>query len=149
MKRYETIFISDPDLAEQDRDQLFQKTKDVIEKQEGYLILFDDWGNRKLAYEIKKKKRGYYTRIDYCGTGPVIDEMERSFRIDDRVLKYMTICLSKKEVDLEKLKEELAKEKEEVEKIRKAKEAEVAALMDKSKSATEETKEDPEKNKEE
>ncbi len=124
MKRYETIFISDPDLPQQDLDQLFEKTKDLIEKQAGFIVKFDDWGNKKLAYEIKKKSRGYYVRIDYCGDGPLVDEMERSFRIDDRVLKYMTICLSRKDIDLEKLKAQLAEEKAEMEKEMAAAETE-------------------------
>ena len=151
MKRYETIFISDPDLAEQDRDQLFEKTKDLTEKQDGFLVLFDDWGNRKLAYDIKKKSRGYYVRLDYCGAGPLIDEMERSFRIDDRVLKYMTICISEKNIDLDKLKEELAKEKEAAEKARLEKEAEAAAASaaDQQESTTEAPQEEtPVKNEE-
>jgi small subunit ribosomal protein S6 len=75
MNRYETIFIADPDLSEEIRGQLFEKTKDLIEKQNGYLGVFDEWGNKKLAYEIKKRERGYYVRIDYCGDGPLVKEM--------------------------------------------------------------------------
>ena len=69
--------------------------------------MFDDWGNRKLAYPIKKKSRGYFVRIDFCGTGSLVDEMERFFRIDDRVLKYMTV-LVEKDVDIEGVKQEMA-----------------------------------------
>ena len=111
MNRYEIIFISDLDLSEEIRGQLFEKTKNLIEKQNGYLCSFDEWGNKKLAYEIKKKDRGYYVRIDYCGDGALVKEMERSFRIDDRVLKFMTILLEK-DIDLELLKEEIEREKE-------------------------------------
>jgi small subunit ribosomal protein S6 len=62
---------------------------------------------KKLAYEIKKKPRGYYLRIDYGGEGAVVDEIERFCRIDDRVLKYMTV-LQDETVDVEKIKAELA-----------------------------------------
>ena len=110
MNRYETIFISDPDISEEIRKQLFEKTTNLIEKQDGFICLFDEWGNKKLAYAIKKKDRGHYVRIDYCGDGALVNEMERSFRIDDKVLKFMTIVLDK-EIDLELLKEELEKEK--------------------------------------
>ncbi|MCP4683534.1 MAG: 30S ribosomal protein S6 [Desulfobacterales bacterium] len=143
MRRYETFFISDPDLSDQDREQLFEKTKDLIAKQNGFLVLFDDWGNRKLAYAIKKKSRGYYVRIDFCGNGPLVDEMERSFRIDDRVLKFMTISLSKKEIDVEKLKEELAKEKAEAEKAIQEKEAEAETIETNSDDTPEVTTEAP------
>jgi len=111
MRRYETIFISDPDLSEDDRKQLFEKTKDLIKNHKGVLVLFDDWGLKKLAYEIKKKGRGYYVRLDYCSEGSLVAELERSFRIDDRVSKFMTIVLDN-DADPEKVKEEIAKEAE-------------------------------------
>jgi small subunit ribosomal protein S6 len=112
MKQYETIFITDPDLSEEDRDQLFERTKGLISNQGGFLVKFDEWGARKLAYDIRKKNRGYYVRLDYCGDGPLVGEMERNFRIDDRVLKFMTILLEK-DVNLEEIKEALAVEEAE------------------------------------
>jgi small subunit ribosomal protein S6 len=108
MRRYETIFISSPDAPEEARDQVFQKTKDLISQMEGFLVNFDEWGSRKLAYEIKKKNQGYYVCMDYCGNGALVNEIERSFRIDDRVLKYMTILLES-QADIDAIKEEMAK----------------------------------------
>jgi small subunit ribosomal protein S6 len=107
MRRYETIFIVDPDLSEEERSPLFERLKPLFPQLDGFLVMVDEWGTKKLAYEIKKKKRGYYVRLDYCGTGPLVSEIERFFRIDDRVLKYMTVLLEK-DVDLENLKAELA-----------------------------------------
>ena len=107
MRRYETIIIIDPDLSAEEREPVLERVKDVIAQQDGYLAFIDDWGARKLAYEIKKKERGYYLRFDFCGTGAVVDEIERFFRIDDRVLKYMTVLLDKN-ADIEKIKEEVA-----------------------------------------
>jgi small subunit ribosomal protein S6 len=74
--------------------------------------MFDDWGIKKLAYEIKKKNRGHYIRLDYGGDGTLVAEMERSFRIDDRVMKFMTILLEES-VNLDDLKEEQASASEE------------------------------------
>jgi small subunit ribosomal protein S6 len=107
MRRYETFVIFDPDLSEEERSPVIDRIKETIKKQDGFLVDVDDWGARKLAYEIKKKFRGYYNRLDYCGTGPLVNELERFFRIDDRVLKYMTVLLEK-EADLERIKEEIA-----------------------------------------
>ena len=107
MRRYETIIILDPDLSTEKREPVLKRVQDVIDQQDGYLVLIDDWGARKLAYEIKKKQRGYYVRFDFCGTAAVVDEIERFFRIDDRVLKFMTVLLDKT-VDIEKIKEEVA-----------------------------------------
>jgi small subunit ribosomal protein S6 len=108
MRRYETIFIIDPDLSEEGRAPLFERLKDLFPQHNGLLVVIDEWGDKKLAYEIKKKARGYYVRLDYCGTGLLVNEIERFFRIDDRVLKYMTVLLEK-DVDVESVKEEMAK----------------------------------------
>lgn len=108
MRRYETIFIVDPDLSGEEHAPLFERLKLLFPQMGGFLVSIDEWGLRKLAYEIKKKTRGYYVRLDYCGTGALINEIERFFRIDDRVLKYLTVLLEE-DVDLESLKEELAK----------------------------------------
>ncbi len=109
MRRYETIFIIDPDLSSDERTPLLVRIKDLIPQQGGLLIKVDEWGSQKLAYEIKKKARGYYVLFDYCGTGALVDEIERLSRIDDRILKYMSVLLEK-DVDLEKVKEDIARE---------------------------------------
>jgi small subunit ribosomal protein S6 len=107
MRRYETIFIIDPDLSDEDRTPLFERLTLLFPQLDGFLVEIDEWKTRKLAYEIKKKNRGYYVRLDYCGTGILVNEIERFFRIDDRVLKYLTVVIDK-DVDLERLKAEIA-----------------------------------------
>jgi len=107
MRRYETFVIIDPDLAEDQRVPLIGRVEDLITQMDGFLVAIDDWGERKLAYDIKKKGRGYYVRFDYCGLAPLVDEIERFFRIDDRALKYMTVLLNA-DADLDKIKEEKA-----------------------------------------
>jgi small subunit ribosomal protein S6 len=108
MKRYETVVIVDPDLTEDDRNVLIDRVKDLIEREKGLLVDIDEWGGRKLAYPINKKPRGHYYRLDYCGGGPLIHEMERSFRIDDRVMKFLTVLLEQ-QVDIEEIQAEIAK----------------------------------------
>ena len=125
MRRYETIIIADPDLSAEQRDPVLQRVGDVVKQGDGYLALTDEWGARKLAYEIKKKDRGYYIRFDFCATGAVINEMERFFRIDDRVLKYMTVLLDKT-ADIEKIKEEIAATQSKAEKAKEQAEAAAA-----------------------
>lgn len=108
MRRYETFIIIDPDLSDEERSPIFEKVKDLIQQEECFLVMIDEWGDRRLAYEIKKKSRGYYVRLDYCGTGKLVNEMERFSRIDDRIMKYMTVLLDK-HADIELIKEEIAK----------------------------------------
>lgn len=107
MRRYETFVIIDPEISQDERDPVIDRVKELITQMDGFLVFADDWGERKLAYEIRKKERGYYVRFDYCGLAPLVNEIERFFRIDDRALKYMTVLLEK-ETDLEKIKEEKA-----------------------------------------
>jgi small subunit ribosomal protein S6 len=114
MRRYETIVIIDPDLSKEAEAPIFERVNDLIPQYEGFLIETDDWGTKKLAYEIKKKNRGHYVRFDFCGDGDLIQEMERFFRIDDKVMKFMTVLLDN-EADLDAIKADLA-EKEAAEK---------------------------------
>jgi len=118
MRRYEQIVILDSDLSEDTRQPVFDRLKELIPQYNGFLIDIDEWGQKKLAYEIKKKPRGYYAQIEFCGFGDLVDEMERFYRIDDRILKYMTVVLDK-EADLESIKAEMTE--------REAKKAEAAA----------------------
>ena len=107
MRRYETFVIIDPDITQEQREPVLERVRELVTQQDGFLVFEDVWGERKLAYEIKKKARGFYVRFDYCGLAPLVNEIERYFRIDDRALKYMTVVLDK-DVDLEKVKEEKA-----------------------------------------
>ncbi|MGD8701694.1 MAG: 30S ribosomal protein S6 [Desulfosarcina sp.] len=107
MKRYETIIIIDPDLSKEAETPIFERVNDLIPQYKGFLIETDDWGTKKLAYEVKKKSRGHYVRFDFCGDGALIQEMERFFRIDDKVLKFMTVLLNEN-ADIEAIKADLA-----------------------------------------
>ena len=124
MRRYEQIVILDSDLSEDERSPVLNRLKELIPQYKGFLINIDEWGQKKLAYEIKKKPRGYYAQVNFCGFGDLVDEMERFFRIDDRILKYMTVLLDK-EADVEGIKAEMAeKEAQKAEAIARAAEEE-------------------------
>jgi len=97
----------DPELSQDQRDQVIQRIEELITQMDGFLVFTDNWGERKLAYDIKKRARGYYVRFDYCGLSPLVNEIERFSRIDDRALKYMTVLLDNAP-DLEKIKGEKA-----------------------------------------
>lgn len=106
MRRYETIVIVDPDVSPEAKAPFMERCGEIIDQHNGMTVNVDEWGARKLAYEIKKKNRGHYVLFDYCGEGDLVKELERFFRIDDRVLKYLTIVLEK-EVDLDQVKREM------------------------------------------
>jgi len=105
-RRYETIFITPADTPDEELSALIERYSAIITTRKGILVKVEKWGKRKLAYEIKKHLRGYYILFDFAGQTDVVNEMERNFKIDDKILKYMTI---KKEdvVDLKVLETEI------------------------------------------
>jgi small subunit ribosomal protein S6 len=107
MRRYETIFIVRPNVAEDEIEAITSKTSSIIEGDGGTIIRINNWGLKKLAYLIKKENQGYYVYVDFASIPASVAEMERIFRIDDRILKYLTVKLSDS-CDPEAVKEQLA-----------------------------------------
>jgi small subunit ribosomal protein S6 len=107
MRRYETIFIVRPNIAEDEIEAITSKTTSIIEGDDGTILQIDHWGLKKLAYLIKKESQGYFIYIDYAGVPASVAEIERIFRIDDRILKYLTVKLADS-CDPEAVKEQLA-----------------------------------------
>ena len=91
MKRYEVIAIVKTDLSEEDINAIIDRSSNIITERKGVIAKFEKWGKRRLAYEINKQRDGFYFFIDYAGNGAIVAEMERNFKIDDRVLKFMTV----------------------------------------------------------
>ena len=106
MRGYETILIAHVDLSEDELTTLIDRYCAVVTGQKGILIRVERWGKRRLAYLIKKQARGFYILIDYAGESAVVDELERNLKIDDKILKFMTV-LKDKAVDAETLQKEL------------------------------------------
>ena len=105
-RRYETIFITPADIPEEELHALIERYSAIVKGRKGILVKIEKWGKRKLAYEIKKQTRGYYVLLDFAGQTDIVNELERNFKIDDKILKYMTV---KKEdvADLQELEGEL------------------------------------------
>ncbi|OIP40858.1 MAG: 30S ribosomal protein S6 [Deltaproteobacteria bacterium CG2_30_63_29] len=110
-REYETIFILRPDLLEEDRTKVIERVQGTIEKLGGAILKTEDWGKRKLAYNIKKNSHGIYFYYQYLGFNDLVTELERNFRILEPVLKYLTIKLD--EVDREARIAEAAQQVEE------------------------------------
>ena len=108
MRRYETIFIARPNVTEDEIEAIAAKTTSIIEGDGGTIIRIDKWGLKKLAYLIKKESQGYYVFADYAGIPASVAEIERVSRIDDRILKYLTVKIADT-CDPEAVKEQLAK----------------------------------------
>ncbi len=100
MRTYETVFILDPDLTEDDTEKAIKRVQTLIEGQKGKIVLMDRWGKRKLAYRVKKKIKGNYVRVVYYGEPKIVALLERNLRIMEETLKYLTINLAATEIDI-------------------------------------------------
>ena len=91
MRRYETIFIASPTLTDEQSDELVKQFEGIIAEQGGELLKTDKWGRKKLAYEVQKFSEGYYTLFEMNAGPNLIAELERRFRNNDAVIKYMSV----------------------------------------------------------
>ena len=96
-REYETIYIVRPDAGEEVLSAVRERVERVINTDGGHLLKFDDWGARRLAYEIKDNsegqrfERGHYQYYRYLVPAGSTDELERQLRLADAVLKYLTV----------------------------------------------------------
>jgi len=135
MRHYETTYILRPNLGEDQFTEIIERTNAIITDDGGSVIEVDRWGIKKLAYEIKKETQGFYVYLSYAAHGTTVNEIERIFRIDDRLLRYLTIKLADA-IDAEgidKAKEQLAAM------AAAAKDAEEQAIEDSGKTVSSET----------
>ncbi|MGD9950186.1 MAG: 30S ribosomal protein S6 [Desulfobulbus sp.] len=93
MRHYETTYILRPNLGEDVFTEIIDRTNAIITTDGGAIISLDRWGIKRLAYEINKEVQGYYVYLNYAAPAKSVDEIERIFRIDDKVLRYLTIKL--------------------------------------------------------
>lgn len=94
MRKYETIFILQPDLSEDDMKLVTDKVQDVVASFKGDFHRLDDWGIRKLSYSIRKFPRGRYYYLRFDGEAAVVAELERRLRLDEKVLRYLTVNIT-------------------------------------------------------
>ncbi len=110
MRHYETTYILRPNLGEDQFTEIIERTNAIVTDDNGSIIDIDRWGIKTLAYEIKKETQGYYVNMNYAAHGTTVAEIERIFRIDDRLLRYLTIKLADAidEAGINTVKEQIA-----------------------------------------
>lgn len=91
MQKYETMYILQSQLEEEKIEELIEKFKSIVEREGGEVSNLDKWGKKKLAYEVKKQKEGFYVLMNYTAPPKACEELERSFRITDGVLRYLIV----------------------------------------------------------
>jgi len=94
MRHYETIYIVNPNLSEEEYQDVLKRYGSLIEKNKGVMIKTEEWGTQRLAYELKKFDKGSYVLLNYCGDPGLTAELERDLKLDDRILKFQTIKIA-------------------------------------------------------
>ena len=95
MTCYETLFVVKPTLTEEEIAAQIAKVKDVLAKEGAELVGTNDMGMRKLAYPVEKHNRGYYTVLFYKAAGTTIQELERNLKINEDIIKFLTVKYTK------------------------------------------------------
>lgn len=90
MNKYESVIIVNPNLEEESVKNLIEKFSDLINT-DGTVASVEEMGKRKLAYEIKKQKEGFYIVFKFEAKPELISELERNYRITDEVMKFIVI----------------------------------------------------------
>lgn len=90
MNKYELVYILKSNVEEEKRTQLLDKFRGIIEA-DGAIENVDEWGNRKLAYEINKMNEGYYTLVSFNAGSDIPKELDRNLKIADEVIRHMII----------------------------------------------------------
>ncbi|MBT8272794.1 MAG: 30S ribosomal protein S6 [Bacteroidia bacterium] len=93
MNHYETVFILNPVLSEDQIKETVKKYEDWLVSKGATMIAIEDWGLKKLAYPIQNKKSGFYHLFEFKVDGSAIQPLEVEFRRDERFMRFLTVKL--------------------------------------------------------
>ena len=130
MREYETTLIIQPEISEEGVAEFCVKLDGIVEAAGGVRLMYDDQGRRRLAYEIQNFQKGRYLMLHFLDSGQLIPGLERVLRLDDSVLRFLTVLVAEDVPDIEARKAEAAEEvriREQKAAERAAREAEEAA----------------------
>ena len=100
MREYETVYITHPNLSDTQQSQIDERLRSVIERRKGRVFFQRSMGKRALSYPIKKQTSGVYVLMDYAAEGGAVNELERYIRLDENILRFLTV-VKKEKVDIE------------------------------------------------
>lgn len=104
MREYETTFIVQPEISDEGCRELLARVDGILEREGAIRLLHDDQGKRKLAYEIRKFQKGRYVTTHYLDFGRAVAPLERVLRLEESVLRFLTVQVSDRVEDIEQRK---------------------------------------------
>ena len=99
MNQYETVFIMNPVLSDEQVRETVEKFKGLLESRDGKVLQEENWGLRKLAYPIQHKRSGFYHLLEFQVPGEVIETMEVEMKRDERIMRFLTVRMDKHHVE--------------------------------------------------
>lgn len=99
LREYETITIVDPDAGQDGLDKVLDRMREALGKTGGREVRLEDWGRRKLAYEMGRRRKGHYLYLRYLGTNATVRELERLLGITEESVKYQSILLDQRVIE--------------------------------------------------
>ena len=111
MNHYETVFILNPVLSETQVKETVSKFEDYLTSKGAQFVSKEDWGLKKLAYEIQNKKSGFYTLFEFKAPAEALMGFETEFRRDERVMRFLTVSLDKHAISWAERRREKLKSK--------------------------------------
>jgi small subunit ribosomal protein S6 len=95
MNNYETVFILNPVLSEEQAKDTVEKFVKVLKKAKAEILNTEHWGLKKMAYPINKKSTGFYNLIEFAAESSVINTLETEYRRDESIMRFLTTVLDK------------------------------------------------------
>ena len=95
MNHYETVFIMNPVLSEEQVKETVKRYASYLKSNNAEIVSEENWGLKKLKYAIQKKKSGFYYLIEYKANGAILSNMDVEFKRDETVLRWLTVKLDK------------------------------------------------------
>ena len=106
MRYYEMIFILHPNIPEEELSVITEKVTAVIDRNKGEVIKLDNWGKKRCAHNIKKCSKGYFFLLYFMATPAILQELDKTLRYDEKVLRYQTVIAEKDKIEALKKEEE-------------------------------------------
>lgn len=104
MNKYESIFVINPGVGEERRKEVIDKIKAIIASGGGKLLSLDEWGMRRLAYPVKGCAEGYYCFLNLEVISPVIENLERSYKTMEEIIRYLSVRIEERRLKPKKVK---------------------------------------------
>jgi small subunit ribosomal protein S6 len=110
MREYETTFIVQPEISDEGAKELLGRIDGLLERSGAIRLLHDDQGKRRLAYDIRKFQKGRYITSYYLSDGSAVGAVERALRLEESVLRFLTVMANPEVTDIEARKTRAAEE---------------------------------------